>query len=150
TSSPTSEHLLPHIFPTFGVTKTTQAWIYGSLSLILIFLVAFGAWWYRQRRKRHWMARDDYSFEMVGHDEDDSRGDGTRAAGGAAGGAGTGGRPKAKQLYDAFAPDSSEDEFGDEEPFHVGSDDDEEDDERRRSGQRLSGARYRDDEPSRS
>ncbi|KAI7591948.1 hypothetical protein KC343_g18035, partial [Hortaea werneckii] len=70
TSSPTSEHLLPHIFPTFGVTKTTQAWIYGSLSLILIFLVAFGAWWYRQRRKRHWMTRDDYSFEMVGHDED--------------------------------------------------------------------------------
>ncbi|KAI6865279.1 hypothetical protein KC338_g5178 [Hortaea werneckii] len=148
TSSPTSEHLLPHIFPTFGVTKTTQAWIYGSLSLILIFLVAFGAWWYRQRRKRHWMTRDDYSFEMVGHDEDDSRGDGTRAA---AGGASGNGRPKAKQLYDAFAPDSSEDEFGDEEPFHVGSDEDEGDDgEGRRSGGRYSGARYRDDEPSRS
>ncbi|KAI6861264.1 hypothetical protein KC323_g5924 [Hortaea werneckii] len=148
TSSPTSEHLLPHIFPTFGVTKTTQAWIYGSLSLILIFLVAFGAWWYRQRRKRHWMTRDDYSFEMVGHDEDDSRGDGTRAA---AGGAAGNGRPKAKQLYDAFAPDSSEDEFGDEELFHVGSDEDEEDDgEGRRSGGRYSGARYRDDEPSRS
>ncbi|KAI7155644.1 hypothetical protein KC352_g27631, partial [Hortaea werneckii] len=124
---------------------------YGSLSLILIFLVAFGAWWYRQRRKRHWMTRDDYSFEMVGHDDDDSRGgDGTRAAA-AGGGAAGNARPKAKQLYDAFAPDSSEDEFGDEEPFHVGSDEDEEDDgEGRRSGARFSGARYRDDEPSRS
>ncbi|KAK4550008.1 hypothetical protein LTR36_002975 [Oleoguttula mirabilis] len=176
TSSPSptptdSTNFLPRPFPTFGVTKSTQAWIYGSSALIFIFLAVLGGWYIRMRRKRRWMNRDDYSFEMVnpdGRDDDEDgtgngNGNGAAAAGvnghghanggqvngGVANGNGNG-KPKqrAGQLYDAFAPDSDE-----EEPFHVGSDsEDEEEEVHGRGRQGGSGGveqRYRDDEPLR-
>lgn len=147
TPAPTDPaNFLPRPFPTFGVTKSTQEWIYGSVALILIFLLALGGWWWRMRRKRRWMNRDDYNFEMVAPDDHDDRDGGSRqpamsghsaANGGLANGAG-GPRKPAKQLYDAFAPDSDE-----EEPSHVGSDSEgeEEDGEKEAAAQR-----YRDDE----
>ncbi|KAK5116295.1 hypothetical protein LTR85_009267 [Meristemomyces frigidus] len=153
TPSPTDAgNFLPRPFPTFGVTKSTQAWIYGSSALILIFLVALGTWYIRMRRKRRWMNRDDYSFEMVNPDGHDDDGDQAPALNGHAngqanGGRANGGKPKqrAGQLYDAFAPDSDEDE-----PFHVGSDPEDDDDHEHGHG-RQAGAdqRYRDDEPLR-
>lgn len=145
TPSPTntSTNFLPRPFPTFGVTKSTQAWIYGSLSLILIFLIALGAWYARMRHKRRrWMNRDDYSFEMVNPTDADGREDGGEGVGGVVGGKSGGrGTQRAGQLYDAFAPESDE-----EEPFHVGSDDGESEDEDEDGG---GGKRYRDVEPRR-
>ncbi|KAK1020525.1 pheromone processing endoprotease, partial [Friedmanniomyces endolithicus] len=74
-STPSPDHLLPHIFPTFGVTKKTQLWIYGSATLILIVLCALGGYFLHVRRKRRrWMTAGrghDYGFEMVGGEEDD-------------------------------------------------------------------------------
>lgn len=101
-----SDNFLPSPFPTFGVSKSTQIWIYGSLSLIIVFCATLGIYFYVQRRKRiRNNPRDDYEFEMVADDEA-----GLLAAGGVAG-------PRAAQrrrggeLYDAFAGDS-EDEDG--------------------------------------
>jgi len=95
----TSEHFLPHYFPTFGVSKHTQIWIYGSLFLILLFCGGLGMYFYLQHRKRKRASREDYEFEMLEEEE---------ALNGAKGGK----RPKrrAGELYDAFAGESDEDE----------------------------------------
>jgi len=141
------EHLLPHIFPTFGVTKQTQIWIYGSLGLILIFLVGLGAWYWRVRaRRRRWLhgagddaaGREGYEFEIVGGEDEDDE-DGEREGGGGLNGHAAArkvGKKKAGRLYDAFAPGSSSDE---EEEDEEGEEEDE--DEYRMS--------YRDIEPMR-
>ena len=120
TSTSTAEHLLPGAFPTFGVSKTTQVWIYGSIALILVFCCSLAGYflWQKRRQRR---SRDAYEFEMLDDREADE---------GAGGGAGDeaalmgGGRRKkrAGELYDAFAGDSDEDVF---------SDDDEEEADRR-------------------
>ena len=47
-----SDSFLPSPFPTFGVSKRTQIWIYGSLVLIAIFCVGLGLYLYRARRQR--------------------------------------------------------------------------------------------------
>ncbi|KAK5732461.1 pheromone processing endoprotease [Elasticomyces elasticus] len=139
TSTSMSEHLLPHIFPTFGVTKKTQVWIYGSITLISIFLCALGGYYLHVRRKKkRWMSRDDYGFEMVDHDDDGHDGPGAAMNGnGAVNGANGAAKKKAGRLYDAFAPDDSEAE----DAFGLGSDDE--------SEGRPSKDRYRDDEPLR-
>ncbi|PGH31562.1 kexin [[Emmonsia] crescens] len=123
-SSSKTDSFLPSFFPTFGVSKRTQVWIYGSLTLILIFCAALGVYFLVQRRKRiRNNPRDDYEFEMI---ED---GDGVDALGGggvvghiAAGvgaGAGAGvGRKQRKrggELYDAFAGESDEELLSDED-----------------------------------
>ncbi|KAK3117387.1 pheromone processing endoprotease [Teratosphaeriaceae sp. CCFEE 6253] len=154
-----AEHLLPHLFPTFGVTKATQRWIYGSITLILVFLVALGAYWIRMKRKRRWMNREEYGFEMVDHDDADAPGGegGVNGAAGrgvnggvngvANGGANGGqGKKKAAQLYDAFAPDDSE---GEESAFGLGSEEGSENDHGRAHDEVGRGTRYRDDEPLR-
>jgi kexin len=122
TSSPsptsTDSNFLPRPFPTFGASKTTQYWIYGSAVLIVAFLSGIGGWWWYMRRKRaRWMSRDEYGFEMVeGHDADED------VNGGAAGG---GRRNKrAGELYDAFAEGSDE-----ETPFGLDSEDESDDEE---------------------
>ncbi|EMC95237.1 hypothetical protein BAUCODRAFT_532569 [Baudoinia panamericana UAMH 10762] len=141
-----SDHLLPHIFPTFGVTKTTQAWIYGSLALILIFLSGLGIYWYRMRRRKAWMSGggDDYGFEMVPKDEDDDHDGGRTGMNGHAKKGNGNGKARAGQLYDAFAPDDSEpedEEFEEvgRERFGIGEDEDEDE----------ALERYRDREPLR-
>lgn len=106
TASP--DNFLPSIFPTFGVSKRTQIWIYGSIGLILIFFAGLGTYFYLARRKRLQSSRDNYEFEMLDEAEDDEGGARTGML------AGAGGRPgrRAKrggELYDAFAGESDED-----------------------------------------
>ncbi|KAI9813113.1 MAG: pheromone processing endoprotease [Pycnora praestabilis] len=113
--SPTStatakpDHFLPSFFPTFGVSKRTQIWIYGALGLIVVFCVGLGTYFYTARGKRLRNSRDDIEFEML--DDHDDFDDG--AANGAAGG--RKGKRRAGELYDAFAGESDEDLFSDED-----------------------------------
>ncbi|QIW96378.1 hypothetical protein AMS68_001896 [Peltaster fructicola] len=104
-----TSNFLPKPFPTFGVSKNTQIWIYGASLLIVIFLVVLGAYLYYMRRKKAWMARDKYAFEMV--ETEDLDAEGNRVAGNGNGGLGQGRRKRAGELYDAFAEASDEDEF---------------------------------------
>lgn len=129
---PYDEHLLPSYFPTFGVSKSTQTWIYGSSLLILIFIIGIAAYLLNARRKAAHNARDSYGFELVDNDfdEDDddddedpkhygpggglegygqTNGKTTQANGKGHGGGGkgkTGGKGQTRRagdLYDAFA-----------------------------------------------
>jgi kexin len=114
TAEPThtySDSFLPAFFPTFGVSKRTQIWIYGSLGLIVVFCASLGTYFIVQRRKRlRNNPRDAYEFEMVGDaDEDEQRGL-TRS--------GRKGRAKrGGELYDAFAGESDEDLYSDDESY---------------------------------
>lgn len=134
--SSTSANFLPHPFPTFGASKHTQVWIYGSAVLIVAFLAAIGGWWWYMRRKRaRWMSRDEYGFEMV--EAEDAEEGVARTAGG-------GGRrnKRAGELYDAFAEGSDE-----ETPFGLGSESEDEGVESDEEGEK--GRRYRDDDAGR-
>jgi kexin len=116
TSTPThtySDSFLPSFFPTFGVSKRTQIWIYGSIVLIAVFCSGLGVYFLLQRRKRlRNDPRDAYEFEMVGDaDEDDQPGLNSRA------GRGKGRARRGGELYDAFAGESDEDLYSDEETY---------------------------------
>lgn len=104
-----SDNFLPHYFPTFGVSKRTQIWIYGALAIIILFCAGLGTYFYLQRRKRIRNSRDRYEFEMLGDQEDGGTGVNGR------GGKGTRGRRRAGELYDAFAGESDEELLSDEE-----------------------------------
>ena len=106
------EHFLPHYFPTFGVSKRTQIWIYGALAIIVLFCAGLGTYILiiRRRRRRH--ERDDYEFEML-----DDDGEGTNGHAG-----GKKSKRRAGELYDAFAGESDEDN-------QLLSDEEDEDDE---------------------
>ncbi|KAK4939913.1 pheromone processing endoprotease [Elasticomyces elasticus] len=108
-----SDSFLPSFFPTFGVSKRTQIWIYGSIVLIIIFCVGLGAYFLVQRRKRlRNDPRDLYEFEMVGDaDEDEQQGLHPR------GGRGKGRARRGGELYDAFAGESEDDLYSDEETY---------------------------------
>jgi kexin len=114
-SAAPSENFLPNPFPTFGVSKRTQIWIYGALSLIIVFILGLGAYLFVARRKRLRDSRDSYEFEVL--DDVEDRED-TGMLGAAAGR-----KKRAKrggELYDAFAGESDEDilsEDGDEGPY---------------------------------
>ncbi|KAL8923605.1 MAG: hypothetical protein Q9208_004552 [Pyrenodesmia sp. 3 TL-2023] len=108
TSSPSAtaasnEHFLPHYFPTFGVSKRTQIWIYGAVAIIVLFCAGLGTYLFVQRRKRLRNSRDAYEFDVLG-DAD---------AGTGLTGASSGRRPRrrAGELYDAFAGESDEEEL---------------------------------------
>ncbi|KAF9699638.1 hypothetical protein EKO04_002599 [Ascochyta lentis] len=140
-----NENLLPSIFPTFGVSRRTQIWIYGSLSLIIMFMAGLGAYFYIARRKQQKSSRDAYEFEVLDDVED-------REETGMLSGAGAkkkGRTRRGGELYDAFAGESDEDllsdsDGGDEGPYRdqerfnekygkMGDDDDDE-------GSELSGS----------
>lgn len=93
-----SSHFLPHYFPTFGIGKRTQIWIYGAFAIIVLFCAGLGTYFFVQRRKRRRSEREDYEFEVL-DDEDVALNGGvgekkkTRRAG---------------ELYDAFAGESDE------------------------------------------
>ncbi|PGH20707.1 hypothetical protein AJ80_03467 [Polytolypa hystricis UAMH7299] len=109
-----NDSFLPSFFPTFGLSKASQVWIYGSLALILVFCAALGIYFLVQRRKRlRNNPRDDYEFEMV----DDGTG---LMAGGAGAAAGKKHRRRGGELYDAFAGESDEELLSEDE----GADDD--------------------------
>jgi kexin len=142
---------LPSFLPTFGVSAATQAWIYGSLVLIVVFCAGLGVYFYLARRRRlRNNPRNDYEFELLDDDEAEALAGGGRekgvagvagaggAAGGGARGAGgrRGGRTRGGELYDAFAGESDEDGVG-------AGDDDDSDDFGGRAGGGL-GGQYRD------
>ncbi|OAL07308.1 hypothetical protein IQ06DRAFT_289043 [Phaeosphaeriaceae sp. SRC1lsM3a] len=109
-SSAPSENFLPNPFPTFGVSKRTQIWIYGALTLIILFIAGLGTYLFIARRKRMRDSRDSYEFEVL-DDVEDREDTGMLGA--------AGGRKKRTkrggELYDAFAGESDEDLLSDEE-----------------------------------
>ena len=107
-------HFLPHYFPTFGVSKRTQIWIYGALAIIILFCAGLGTYFYIQRRKRRRSEREEYEFEAL--EEEDGMLNGNGAAGGKRKGR------RAGELYDAFAGESDEEQLlseseAEEEPY---------------------------------
>ncbi|RVX69843.1 hypothetical protein B0A52_05677 [Exophiala mesophila] len=106
-----SESFLPGFFPTFGVSKRTQVWIYGSLGLIIVFCAGLGAYFFVQRRKRlRSNPRDAYEFEMVGdEDAEEQQGLKSRSRGGRV--------RRGGELYDAFAGESDDDLYSDDEGY---------------------------------
>ena len=96
-------HFLPHYFPTFGVSKRTQIWIYGALAIIILFCTGLGIYFYIQRRKRRRSEREDYEFEML--EDEDAMLNGNGAASGRKKGR------RAGELYDAFAGESDEEQL---------------------------------------
>jgi kexin len=119
TPEPENENLLPSIFPTFGVSRRTQIWIYGSLALILIFVSGLGAYFYIARRKQQKSSRDAYEFEVLDDVEDREE---TGMLSGAAAAKKKGRAKRGGELYDAFAGESDEDllsdsDGGDEGPY---------------------------------
>lgn len=114
-------HFLPHYFPTFGVSKRTQIWIYGALGIIVLFCAGLGTYFFVQRRKRRRSEREEYEFEAL--EEEDGM------LNGAAGGRKKGRR--AGELYDAFAGESDEEQLlseseGEEEHYRDEGPDNEE------------------------
>ena len=99
----TDTHFLPHYFPTFGVSKRTQIWIYGALAIIVLFCAGLGTYFFIQRRKRRRNEREDYEFEML--DEEDAMLNDNGAVGGKRKGR------RAGELYDAFAGESDEEQL---------------------------------------
>ena len=100
THAPT-DSFLPSLFPTFGVSKRTQIWIYGCLGLIVVFCAGLGAYFIIQRRKRlRNSLRDDYEFEIL----DDNENNGTK-----------GQKRRGGELYDAFAGESDENLFSEDD-----------------------------------
>ncbi|OCK77119.1 KEX1 protease precursor [Lepidopterella palustris CBS 459.81] len=107
----TPESFLPSPFPTFGVSKRTQVWIYGALGLILLFCASLATYLYLARRKRlRNSPRDDYEFEMLDDQDDDEA---RQSVNGAA--SGRRGKRRAGELYDAFAGESDEELFSEDD-----------------------------------
>ncbi|KAI4217189.1 MAG: hypothetical protein LQ351_000498 [Letrouitia transgressa] len=115
---------LPHYFPTFGVSKRTQIWIYGALVIIILFCIGLGAYFLIQRRRRLRNSRDVYEFEAVGD------GDNIGLSGGARG---RRTKRRAGELYDAFAGESDEELLTDDEEATAYRDDEVESVDRGRS-----------------
>ncbi|KAL8738444.1 MAG: hypothetical protein Q9181_000758 [Wetmoreana brouardii] len=131
TTAASKEHFLPHYFPTFGVSKRTQIWIYGALAIILLFCAGLGTYFFVQRRKRIRNSRDAYEFDVL---DDADAGIGLT-------GAKSGRRPRrrAGELYDAFAGESDEEELLSESEGEEGKaykDDEAESDDRSRTASR--------------
>lgn len=123
-ASPTSkpdESFLPSPFPTFGVSKRTQIWIYGALALIIIFCIGLATFFFLARRKRLRHDREGYEFDTLAGDDDDDDDEGRGLAGGRRS------KRRAGELYDAFAGEgeSDEDLFSEDEKESYRDDDDE-------------------------
>lgn len=126
TNSGSADNFLPHYFPTFGVSKRTQIWIYGALAIIILFCAGLGIYFYVQHKQRLLENQEEYDFDIL--DGDDSK------AGLTSGTKGRRAKKRAGELYDAFAGESDEELLSnDEEDYR---DTEEEDDQDR--GRRLS------------
>lgn len=104
-ATPSSDDHLSSFLPTFGTSKRTQIWIYASLAMIIVFFIGLGVFFQLQRlKRRRTNPQDDYEFEMI-EDEDEiepMNGSGrTQRRGG--------------ELYNAFAGESDEEIFSDED-----------------------------------
>ena len=108
-----SDSFLPSFFPTFGVSKKTQIWIYSSIGLIVAFCVGLGIYFLVRRKRTQNNARDGYEFEMVGTDEDDDARRGLTSR------SGRGRQRRGGELYDAFAGESDEDDlYSEDDEYH--------------------------------
>ncbi|OJJ40435.1 hypothetical protein ASPWEDRAFT_166505 [Aspergillus wentii DTO 134E9] len=110
TNTATPSSFLPSFLPTFGTSKRTQAWIYAAIGFIIVFFIGLGVYFQVQRRKRiRSNARDDYEFEMI-EDEDE-----LQAMNGQSGRT----QRRGGELYNAFAGESDEELFSDDddEPY---------------------------------
>lgn len=132
-SSTATSSWLPSFLPTFGVSSSTQAWIYGSIGLIVAFCAGLGAWfWFVRRKQRLNNPRDDYEFEPLtaGDGGDDNLGPATGEKGQ---------KRRGGELYDAFAGGSEDEDEAERDHFDIASrdsdsdeeDDSDDDDERR-------------------
>ncbi|KAK4218248.1 peptidase S8/S53 domain-containing protein [Rhypophila decipiens] len=105
---------LPSFLPTFGVSASTQAWIYGSLALIIVFCCGLGVYLYMARRKRlRNNPRQDYEFELLDEEEAEGLAGGAEKQGLAAGSKGSR-KTRGGELYDAFAGGSDDEDDDDE------------------------------------
>ena len=104
-----ADSFLPHYFPTFGVSKRTQIWIYGSVAIIVLFCAGLGTYFYIQRRRRRRSDRDNYEFDVL-EDEDEAATGLTKVGK-------KGKRPTRRggELYDAFAGESDEELLSEDE-----------------------------------
>lgn len=112
---------LPSFLPTFGVSAKTQGWMYGSFIVIVGFIIVVAVFLVKQRRKQQ--SRQDtmnYEFESLNNEDVE---EGT-SSGPRQGGA-SGGRRKARDLYDAFG--ASDDEMFNDDGEHDESEIDEKD-----------------------
>lgn len=109
TTAAASGSYLSSYLPTFGASKRTQVWIYASLAMIIVFFIGLGVYFQLQRlKRRRTNAQDDYEFEMI-EDEDEMHPM-----------TGTAGRTQRRggELYNAFAGESDEEVFSDDdEPY---------------------------------
>lgn len=122
---------LPSFLPTFGVSSSTQAWIYGSIGLIVAFCCGLGAWfWFMRRKQRLNNPRDDYEFEPLNADDG---GDNLRASGEKGNQ-----KRRAGELYDAFAGGSEDEDDNEMERgrFDITSHDESDDEEEGRGANR--------------
>lgn len=100
-----ADHLSSYL-PSFGASKRTQVWIYASLAMIIVFFIGLGVYFQIQRlKRRRTNPNDDYEFEMI-EDEDEMHPM-----------TGAGGRTQRRggELYNAFAGESDEEIFSDDE-----------------------------------
>ncbi|KAB5549792.1 peptidase S8/S53 domain-containing protein [Coniochaeta sp. 2T2.1] len=109
---------LPSFLPTFGMSSSTTAWIYGALVLIVVFCSGLGAyfWMARRKRLRNSAGRDDYEFELLDEEEAEGLASGEKKGSAAAGKKGER-RTRGGELYDAFAggsDDDDDDDFGEQ------------------------------------
>ena len=109
TTADSNESFLPHYFPTFGVSKRTQIWIYGAFALIVLFCAGLGITFWVLRRRRARTSRSEYEFDVLNGEDTDGARDAL-----------TGSRRnrrtrRAGELYDAFAGESDEEVFSDVE-----------------------------------
>jgi kexin len=111
--SSTDSGYISSYLPTFGASKRTQIWIYASLAMIITFFIGLGVYFQLQRvKRRRTTAHDDYEFEMI-EDEDEMQPM-----------TGAPGRTQRRggELYNAFAGESDEEMFSDDdEPYRDGS-----------------------------
>ncbi|KAI9727882.1 MAG: pheromone processing endoprotease [Chrysothrix sp. TS-e1954] len=125
TSTAPPDSFLPSPFPTFGVSKHTQIWIYAAVAAILAFLVSLSVYLYMARRRRlRNLARENYEFDVLddasdGDSDDDGEGKRRLVNGNAAKRRGSKmqGKRRAGELYDAFAGESDEEVFSDDERY---------------------------------
>ncbi|KAJ5169754.1 Proprotein convertase P [Penicillium coprophilum] len=112
--SSTGSGYISSYLPTFGASKRTQIWIYASLAMIITFFIGLGVYFQVQRvKRRRTTAHDNYDFEVI-EDEDE-----IQPMTGASGRT----QRRGGELYNAFAGESDEEMFSDDddEPYRDGS-----------------------------
>lgn len=124
TMSGSADNFLPHYFPTFGVSKRTQIWIYGALAIIILFCTGLGIYFYVQHKERLLETQEEYDFDIL--DGDDGR------AGATSGTKGRRAKKRAGELYDAFAGESDEELLSNDEEDYRDVEEEEDEDRGRR------------------